>query len=174
MSPTPVIVAALMARELESVVQGIELFPDDELLWATVPGVANSCGNLALHLAGNLQHFVGTHLGKTGYVRDRPQEFNQRSGTRAEVVAEVRRAIDVVGRVVPLLSDDDWSAPYPEAVGGVPQEAGPFLMHLASHAAFHLGQMGYLRRTLTGKSESTNPVAPRLLAEKLAGRQHAR
>ncbi|HET9368666.1 MAG TPA: DinB family protein [Vicinamibacterales bacterium] len=164
---TQATVAALMERELENVIQEIELFPDDELLWATVPGVSNSSGNLALHLAGNLQHFVGAQIGATGYVRDRPREFSQRSGTRADVVAEVRRAIDVVRRVVPALTDEQWRAPYAEPVGGVPQQTGPFLMHLASHAAFHLGQMGYLRRTLTGKSESTNPVAPRVLAEKL-------
>ena len=167
---TQLIVATLMERELENVIQEVELFPDDELLWATLPGVANSCGNLAIHLAGNLQHFVGMHLGQTGYVRNRPNEFSQKSGTRAEVVAEVRRAIDVVGRVVPKLTDDEWAARYAEDVGGVPQETGPFLMHLASHAAFHLGQMGYLRRTLTGQSASTNPVAPKRLMEKLASR----
>ena len=93
---TQAIVAALLERELESVIEEIELLPDDRVLWATAPGVANACGNLALHLAGNLQHFVGAQLGRTGYVRDRPREFSQRTGTRADVVAEVRRAIDVV------------------------------------------------------------------------------
>src|SRR5678815_2545300 len=69
----------------------IELFPDDELLWKTPPGIANSAGNLALHVCGNLQYFVGAVLGETGYVRDRPLEFSRRSGTRAELVRELRK-----------------------------------------------------------------------------------
>ena len=46
------------------------LFPDDETVWRTLPGVPNSAGNLALHVAGNLQHFVGAVLGGSAYVRD--------------------------------------------------------------------------------------------------------
>jgi len=33
---------------------------------------------LALHICGNLQHFVGAILGNTGYIRERDLEFTQK------------------------------------------------------------------------------------------------
>ena len=45
-------------------------------LWQTMPGLTNTAGNLALHVAGNLQHYVGTELGNTAYKRDRNLEFS--------------------------------------------------------------------------------------------------
>ena len=61
----------VMTRELAAFQREIERFPDDELLWNTPPGITNSAANLALHVCGNLQYFVGTVLGGTGYVRNR-------------------------------------------------------------------------------------------------------
>ncbi len=54
-------------RELAGFERELHLFPDDETLWRTLPGVPNSAGNLALHVAGNLQHFVGAVLGGSAY-----------------------------------------------------------------------------------------------------------
>src|SRR6186713_2326213 len=71
-------IAALLQRELAGFEREIGLFPDDETLWRTMPGVPNSAGNLALHVAGNLQHFVGAVLGGSAYVRDRNGEFSRR------------------------------------------------------------------------------------------------
>jgi hypothetical protein len=81
----------LHLRDLDSFRREVELFPDDDVLWKTLPGITNSGGNLALHAAGNLLHFFGTILGGTGYIRDRNTEFSRRSGSRAEVVSELNR-----------------------------------------------------------------------------------
>ena len=70
----------ILARELDGMAREIQAFPDDESVWQTAPGVTNAAGNLALHLAGNVQHFIGALLGRTGYVRDREAEFGRRSG----------------------------------------------------------------------------------------------
>jgi uncharacterized damage-inducible protein DinB len=154
----------VLVRELDAFCREIEAFPDDELIWQTAPGVSNACGNLALHAAGNLQHFIGARLGATGYVRNRDLEFNQRSGTRAEIVADLRRAREVVTTVLERLSDAEWDQAYPEVVGGAQLPTGMFLVHLTSHLAFHLGQAGYLRRVLTGENRSVGPVAIPALA----------
>jgi hypothetical protein len=42
----------MFLRELATFRREVELFPDDATLWRTVPGVTNSAGNLALHIAG--------------------------------------------------------------------------------------------------------------------------
>src|SRR5690349_12001497 len=49
-------IGILLRRDLEGLQREISWFPDDRLLWATTGGVTNSAGNLALHVAGNLQH----------------------------------------------------------------------------------------------------------------------
>jgi len=154
----------VLARELDAFCREIEAFPDDDAVWQTVPGVSNACGTLALHVAGNLQHFIGARLGATGYVRDRDREFSERSRTRGELVAELRRAREVVTTVLGRLPDAAWEQTYPEVVGGARLPTGVFLVHLASHLAFHLGQAGYLRRALTGDNRSVTPVAIPALA----------
>ena len=152
----------LFVRELETVQREVEMCPNDEALWKTSPGVSNSVGNLAAHLAGNVQHFIGAVLGKTGYVRNRDHEFSRREGTRAEIVADLSAAIAAVKQVLPALSDADYEREYPEAVGGVKMRTSLFLMHLASHAAFHLGQADYLRRIANNDPQTagTLPLKP--------------
>lgn len=149
----------VLLRELDAFCREVEAFPDDDRLWQTHPGITNACGNLALHVAGNLQHFVGARLGGTGYVRDREGEFSQRSGTRQALVDELRRAREVVDTTLLRLPDAGWEAEYPDEVAGARFPTSVFLVHLATHLSFHLGQAGYLRRGLTGNSTSVNPVA---------------
>jgi hypothetical protein len=45
----------LLIRELSAFSRELDLFPDEALIWATVPGVANAVGTLTLHVCGNLQ-----------------------------------------------------------------------------------------------------------------------
>jgi hypothetical protein len=157
-SRTAVDFSLALIRELEGFKRELALFPDDESVWSTLPGVGNSAGNLALHVAGNLQYFIGTVLGHTGYVRNRELEFGQRSGPRENVYAEIDAAIEAIRKVLPGLSDAALEADFPEAVMGTKFRTGTFLVHLCAHAGFHLGQAGYLRRILTGDSRSSGPI----------------
>jgi hypothetical protein len=147
----------LLVRELEGFKRELDLFPDEDSVWGTLPGVTNSAGNLALHVAGGLQYLVGSVLGQTGYVRDRDAEFTRR-GSRAAVHAELDRAATVVREVLPRLSDGTLAGPYPEPVLGVTFRTRTFLLHLCAHAAFHLGQAGYLRRMLSGDGPTSGPI----------------
>ena len=153
-------ITTLLVRELRGFQRELDLFPDDELVWKTMPGVTNSAANLALHVAGNLQHFIGAVLGATGYVRNRDFEFSRSSGPRAEVRVELEAAIRAVQQVLPTLSAGTLAMPYPQTmVPGREIRTALFLQHLCSHAAFHLGQAGYLRRALTGDTRSSGPVS---------------
>jgi len=155
----------LLTRELEAFAREVELFPDDETLWRTVPGVTNSAGNLALHACGNLKHFVGAVLGHTGYVRNREAEFGARSGRREDVVRQIRETADVVSGVLPRVPRSALEAPYPEPHDGVQLPCGRFLLHLCVHLAFHLGQAGYLRRALIGEARTSGTVSLKALAD---------
>jgi len=149
----------LLRRDLRCFVREVALFPDDATLWQTVPGIANSAGNLALHVVGNLRHFVGMALGGTGYVRQREQEFTRRAGSRAEVVAELEAAAVEIEVGLEALSEASLTQPFPVAVGGHRPATGRLLLHLATHLAFHLGQAGYLRRALTGGTDHTDGMS---------------
>jgi hypothetical protein len=151
-------IARLLCRELDGFSREIAMFPDDETIWKTVPGISNSAGNLALHVAGNLQQFVGSALGKTGYVRNREDEFGRRLGTRAEVISELQKAADVVRSTMRQLPEKRLTEEFPQLVMGMHFPGGRFLINLCVHAGFHLGQAGYLRRALSGESSSSGPL----------------
>jgi uncharacterized damage-inducible protein DinB len=148
----------MLERELVAFRREVELFPDDASLWKVVPGITNSAGTLALHVAGNLRHFIGGVLGKSGYVRDRDAEFSRRGLTRAKVMAELEQAEEELEPAILALTEAVLAAPYPVPVGGVTLPTGRFLVHLAVHTGFHLGQAGYLRRALTGDATSSGAI----------------
>lgn len=154
----------LLLRELQTFRREIELTPD-QFLWTAPPGVLNPVGNLALHAAGNLRHFVGSVLGGTGYVRNRDAEFASRDLPRVEIIEALDRAVSEVDRTLSKLDPAVLDQPYPLEVGGKQLATGRFLTHLAVHLGFHLGQAGYLRRILTGENQSASPVAVSALAE---------
>ena len=154
----------VLVRELETFRREIELFPDDQSLWQTAPGIVNPAGTLALHLAGNLQHFIGAVLGGTGYRRDRDAEFGRRGLGRTDVIAELDAAIAVVQDGMGRLPAGREQDPFPQPVAGVGLSTHAALCHLATHAAYHLGQASYLRRLLTGDPRTSGAVSPVALA----------
>lgn len=154
------IVQAMLLRELAAVQRSVEAYPDDASLWALPKGLPNAGGTLVLHLAGNLQHYVGTVLGDSDFERDRPAEFARRDVPRAELLRELAAAIAAVDHTLPTLSDDSLSQPYPEPIGGHVLTTGVFLAHLATHLAYHLGQLDYHRRVVSGDATGVGAVSP--------------
>lgn len=152
-------ICRLLVRELDAFAREVEMFPDDESLFRVVPGVTNSAGNLALHVCGNLRHFVGAVLGGTGYVRNRDLEFQARSGRRADVARQLHETAAIVTQALGQLPPEALEKPYPQPVADLRLPCRLFLVHLAVHLGFHLGQAGYLRRIVTGDSRSSGPVA---------------
>ena len=141
------LVRTALVEELEQlrdqVKQVIEPLSDEQL-WRKPIDPGNSLGHLLLHLTGNLSHFVGSHLGKTGYVRDREREFTEANPpSRAELLAKLDAAAATFHRVVECLSADELAAPHPEARFGTVLQT---LLHLTAHFALHRGQMTYIAR----------------------------
>ena len=152
-------IANVITRELRALRREIETYPSEEGLWEVLPGTANPGGNLALHLAGNIQYFLGNVLGKNGYARNREAEFGSRDVPRQELLREIDNAIAAVQAGMSQISDADLAKPYPEAVGGVSSTTGAFLAHFATHLAYHLGQVDYHRRVLTGESKTVKAMS---------------
>ena len=103
-----------------------------------------------MHLCGNLQHFIGTVLGNTGYVRNREKEFFPNQGIqKAELIVEIEKTSAVVFTHLSNLDPAILETDYPQQVLGKTFKTGAFLMHLAGHLNYHLGQINYHRRLLT-------------------------
>jgi len=157
-------IGTILVRELTSLRQEIEAYPSDADVWRVVPGISNPGGTLALHLAGNLQHFVGRVLGGTDYVRNRDLEFSARGLPKSELVAKINDAVAAVEQTFRRLDQAALESEYPEAVAKVRLNTGDFLIHLASHLAYHLGQVDYHRRIVTGSTTTVGTVSPTKLA----------
>lgn len=156
--------SAVLVRDLEGFRREIEAFPDDATVWQTLPGVANPAGSLALHACGNLKHFVGAVLGHSGFVRDRDGEFNRRGLSRAQLTRDIAETVEMVRATLGRLPAGALETPYPAAPNNLTLPTGLFLLHLAAHLAFHLGQAGYLRRIVTGSTSPTGAMALAALA----------
>lgn len=149
----------MLLRELRAVDRQIAAYPDDASLWQTPAGISNSGGNLALHAAGNLRHFIGAVLGDSGYVRDRDAEFSSKGLSRDQLRAEVQAAIADIDRAFDRISAAQLEAPYPLLVRERRLRTADFLMHLAVHLGYHLGQIDYHRRILTPSPQGADAVS---------------
>jgi hypothetical protein len=150
----------IIVRELRGLGRELEAYPDERDIWQQVPGLPNTAGTLTLHLCGNLQHFVGAVLGQTGYVRNRDAEFARRDVSRADLMAEIQAAIGAVERTLGSGAPIDWAGRYPHLVSNTFSVAtGEWLLQLVSHLGYHLGQVDYHRRVVTGEADSADLMA---------------
>lgn len=158
--------ARFFGRELATVRDELLAYPGTAAIWTLPVGVPNSAGTLALHIAGNLRWFIGAQLGGSGYVRDREAEFGLRDVDRETLIRNVEAASDEVTRALAMLDDTRVDLPYPLEVGGVRLPTGRFIGHLAVHLGYHLGQMDYHRRIVTGVNKSLGALAPSALVDR--------
>ncbi len=150
MKATSNALAGLYRRDLSRLIQQIEDFPSDEMLWRTLPGVTNPAGNLVLHLEGNLREYIGRQLGQLPYSRNRPLEFASEGLRREELMHRIEDLRRLIPPVIESLSVEQMEKEYPEIVLEKPLSVHAFLIHLYGHLNWHLGQIDYLRRVLSG------------------------
>ena len=150
----------ILLRDIDTLRREIELYPDDESVWREVPGLPNAGGTLVLHLTGNLRHYFGAVLGQSGYVRDRPVEFSTRGVSRAELVGIIAAAHAEVGKALDHMDPAVLEETYPEPLRGQSFPTGIFFLHLTVHLTYHLGQLDYHRRVVTGDSASAGALPP--------------
>jgi hypothetical protein len=143
-------IAALYRRDLTRLLQELEAFPDDDTLWRTLPGVSNSAGNLAQHLEGNLREYVGRQVGNVAYQRQRDAEFSALGLSKADLVQRLTALRDLILPVIEGLSPESLDAMFPQQIYGAPISTRQLLVALQAHLNYHLGQIDYLRRVLTG------------------------
>lgn len=139
----------IILRDLEKLKAEIELYRHDEAIWQVRGLIKNPAGNLCLHLCGNLQHYIGAILGKSSYQRNRDFEFAGRV-SRQQLLDEIAATVIAVHDTLPKVTLQQLLSPYPIDVFGKPMTTQHFLVHLAAHLGYHLGQINYHRRICEG------------------------
>lgn len=139
-------IARLIDRDLAKLAQELEQYPDEHDIWVVRPGIKNPAGNLCLHLCGNLQHFFGAIIGKTGYLRNRENEFAATNIPRTELLKEIETTRSVVKETLESFKPSLLLKEYPEKVFDQPMTSMHFFTHLTTHLGYHLGQVNYHRR----------------------------
>jgi hypothetical protein len=137
----------LFERDLLKLKEELIHFKSESNIWAKADGITNSAGTLVLHLAGNLNYYIGALLGNTGYVRNREEEFSLTGVSRSQLISTIEELIIVIKNTLPNVSDEQLEAIFPlEAYGK--RSTAFYLMHFYGHLNYHLGQVNYLRRIL--------------------------
>jgi len=143
-----IILNELFERDLKKLQTEISLYKDEDNLWLVKEGISNSAGNLCLHLLGNLNHFIGTSLGNTGYVRYRDDEFSLKNIPRQDLLMNIDNCILIVHGSLQKLTDADLEKDFPLEFNGKIISTQHMLIHLHGHLTYHLGQINYHRRLL--------------------------
>jgi len=141
-------IQTILERDLKRLEEEISLYPSEETLWTIAGTIKNPAGNLCLHLCGNLQHYIGAVLGGSDYIRNRDREFAVRNISRDTLISEIQKTRVAVRSALEKLDPNILDDTYPEQVFSYSMTTSYFLIHLASHLGYHLGQINYLRRLL--------------------------
>lgn len=142
----------VFVKDLEKLKEEISLYSDEQSLWKIEKEIANSAGNLCLHLVGNLNHFIGATMGNTGYIRNRDQEFASKDVPQKDLIKMVEGTIAAVKNTLSKVSDEQLKEEYPLLVLKEKTSNAYFLFHLSSHLGYHLGQINYHRRLVASKA----------------------
>ena len=138
----------IFERDLNKLRIEISSYENETSLWIIDKNIKNSGGNLCLHLIGNLKQFIGNVLGKVDYKRDRDAEFNKKNISKRDLVSEVQETLGIVSSSLNSLEESDFEKIYPIDVYNKKMTTGFFLISLAAHLNYHLGQINYHRRLL--------------------------
>lgn len=138
----------LFARDLNKLKWEIDTYNDESKIWYTEKTIANSAGNLCLHLIGNLNTYIGAQIGNTSYIRNRELEFTNKDIPKALLLIEIDTTIQTVSKALDLISENDLKNEHPFLVFEAKTSTEFLLIHLTTHLAYHLGQINYHRRIL--------------------------
>lgn len=138
----------LFTRDLNRLRKEVELYNNENNIWRVEKNIANSAGNLCLHLIGNLNTYIGKEIGKTDYVRNRELEFSLKNVPRTELLDKIDETIKVINKSLDKLDEDSLKNEYPILVFEEKTSTEYLLIHLTTHLSYHLGQINYHRRLI--------------------------
>lgn len=142
------VLSALFTRDLNKLKREIKSYQSEENLWIIDKEIKNSGGNLCLHLVGNINTYIAAEFGKNGYIRQREFEFSGKDIPKSELIQMIDQTIIDVKYAFQQITPEVLKSEYPILVFDKKTTTEFFLVHLATHLTYHLGQINYHRRLL--------------------------
>lgn len=140
----------IFVRDLSQLKEEISLYNSESKIWEIDGNISNSGGNLCLHLIGNLNTYIGKDLGKIDYKRERTLEFSLKNVPKKELLEKLDDTISRIEHALDNFPENEVTQPFPYIVLGNETTIEYFLIHLAAHLSYHLGQINYHRRLIDG------------------------
>jgi len=123
---------------------------DEQLWWRPNEG-SNSIGNLVLHLAGSLNHFLNRNLGALDFNRNRAAEFAERGGIpKADLMAAFDEMVANAEKTFDILTPAGLAGPSPEPT--MHQLVVQDLINVLAHLANHAGQIVWIAKMFDGSA----------------------
>ena len=117
----------------------IENLSHDEI-WRRANESSNSIGNLIVHLAGNVRHWICAGIGGATSNRDRAAEFAMRDGPGAgELLSLLDASVRDADSVIASLSESDLSRVC--TIQGRDTTVLGAIYHVVEHFSMHTGQV---------------------------------
>ena len=102
---------------------------------------------MVLHLAGNLNHYLGRGVVSTGYERDRPAEFDEKGPIpRQDLLEKLDEAMAVARQAFEQVDSDRLQEM--ADLGTESQPVGRLLISVTTHFNGHVGQIIYVTKML--------------------------
>lgn len=123
---------------------------DDEQIWLRTGDSANACGNLCMHLAGNVRQWILHGVGGQPDHRTRDAEFEARGGAgREELLGRLRSTVEEACTLIESLPDARLTEVcHPQNYSVTVLEA---IYHVVEHFSLHTGQIIFLTKALSGE-----------------------
>ncbi len=141
-------IAELYERDLNKLIEEINLFKKEKDIWKIKGDIKNSAGNLTLHLLGNLNQFIGRTLANTDYIRQREDEFSVKDIPREKLISGINSLKEIIKNTLPQLTTEDLNKEFPMKIREQVFTTETLLIFLLTHLSYHLGQVNYLRRMM--------------------------
>ena len=120
---------------------------DDKQVWWRPNEKSNSIGNLVLHLAGSLNHYLNRNIGGLTYERDRDSEFAARGPmSKSELLAVFDDMVANAEKTFDGVTTDRLIGPStdPERYAMLVDD----LINITSHLSNHVGQIIWIAKML--------------------------
>jgi hypothetical protein len=118
------------------------------MIWKVDYQIANSAGNLVLHLIGNLKTYIGQQMGGFDYSRNREAEFVNKDIPLENLMSEIDETIKIVNLSLDKIKGNDHSQHHSHIIWSAPMSIEYTLIQLCCHLSYHLGQINYHRRIM--------------------------
>lgn len=132
--------------QLDALSNEISLYKIEDNIWKLEGSIANTPGNLCLHICGNLNYFLWNLIGNSGYVRNRDKEFSEKNISRKNLLELIEKTKENLNDMFSKISSEDFKRIYPDDKFGENSTYAFVFARLISHLSYHLGQINYHRR----------------------------